>query len=80
MREMNGYIVSKTNSKSMLAFMNQMVPTLEHHMFRAASYDEIPQQWLEDLMMKFSHKPARSSVYTSPLQFWNELILSNRNE
>lgn len=80
MREMNGYIVSKTNNKSILAFMNQMVPTLEHHIYRAGSYEEIPQQWLEDLMMKFLHKHTGSPDYFSPLQFWNETISLKRNE
>ena len=74
MKEMNGYVVSRTNSKSILAFMNQMVPTLEHHFYHAGSYDEIPQQWLEDLMMKFPHKHKGSHEYFSPLQFWEETI------
>ena len=74
MKEMNGYVVSRTNSKSILAFMNQMVPTLEHHFYHAGSYDEIPQQWLEDLMMKFPHKHNGSHEYFSPLQFWEETI------
>lgn len=74
MQQMNGYVVSKTNSKSMLAFMNQMVVTLEHHIGSAESYDTIPQQWLEDLMMKFSHKSTGSNNYITPKLFWKETL------
>ena len=79
MNLMNGYVVSKTNSRSMLAFMNQMVPTLEHHIGRAGSYEKIPLDWLEDLMMEFIHNVSGETRYFTPLEFWQQIIAANKD-
>jgi hypothetical protein len=76
MQQMDGYVVSKTNSKSLLSFMNQMVYTLEYHTSRARSYETIPQDWLEDLMMEYLHGTPGGNDYTSPLKFWKGTIES----
>ena len=79
MNLMNGYVVSKTNSRSMLAFMNQMIPTLEHHIGRAGSYEKIPLDWLEDLMMEFIHNVSGETRYFTPLEFWQQIIAANKD-
>jgi hypothetical protein len=72
---MDGYIVSKTNSKAILAFMNNMVPTLEHHSFHSGNYDHIPQDWLEDLMMEYLHGGSYSKKnFSSPVKYWENIL------
>jgi hypothetical protein len=51
----NGYLVSKTQSKSMLAHMNQMIPQLEYDCYRFDQYDTISQEYMEDIMMDHFH-------------------------
>ena len=67
----NDYVVAKTNSRSMLAYMRQMLETLEYNCGRFQSYDEISETYLENLIMEmpFSMKEHRHK-YFSPMRYW----------
>lgn len=43
-----GFVVGKTDSRSMLARMNQMSYNIEYQCTRSESYEVIPLQWMED--------------------------------
>ena len=73
MGQMEGYIVSKTNSKSILAHMNQMVYHLEYHCSQVASYDSIPLDFLENGMMETLYQYGKSfHDYRSALDYWKQ--------
>ena len=70
-----GYTVSKTNSKSMLSFMNQIVFELEYDCRRFRDFDGISQDWLEDRMMDRLHQTGkRQTDYLTPLDYWRREI------
>ena len=72
---LDGYVVSKTNSKAMLAFMNQMVLNLEIHCRQSAAYDSIPLDWLEDFMMENLYGGSYSAEgYSTPKNYWQKLL------
>jgi hypothetical protein len=69
-----GYTVSKTNSKSVLAHMNQMVFELEYRGRMAEDYDHIPLDLIEDRMMdRLYQYGKRTHDYRTPFQFLQEL-------
>jgi hypothetical protein len=69
------YVVSKTNSKAMLAFMNQMVVNLEIHSRSAATYEAIPLDWMEDIMMDYLYGGSYSNErYSTPLKYWEKIV------
>lgn len=73
MKGANGYIVAKTNSKSMLAHMNQMVFQLEYDCLKFSSYETISLDYLEDRMMdNFYRSGKKENPYTTPLKFWKQ--------
>ena len=43
-----GFVVGKTDSRSMLARMNQMSYNIEYQCTKSASYEGIPIEWMED--------------------------------
>lgn len=70
-----GYTVSRTNSKSMLSFMNQLVFELEYECGRFGNFDDIDLDTLENRMMDRPHqtgKPGRD--YLTPLEYWRREI------
>ena len=69
----NDFVVAKTNSRSMLAYMRQMLETLEYNCGRFQSYEEISETYLEDLVMEmlFSSKERRHT-YFSPVRYWKK--------
>lgn len=73
--QVEGYSVSKTNSKSVLAHMNQMVFELEYRGRMADDYEHIPLDLIEDRMMDRLYKYGkRMHDYRSPLKYWKEEI------
>ena len=73
--QVEGYIVSKTNSKSMLASMNQIIFELEYDCTRFDDFDEIPLDWLEDKMMDRPHQTGKTwRGYMSPQGYWQKEI------
>ena len=70
-----GYTVSKTNSKSMLSFMNQLVFELEYDCRRFPNFDSISLDWLEDRMMDRPHQSGkRQTDYLTPLEYWRREV------
>ena len=71
MKEMDGYVVAKTNSKSMLAHMNQMVFLLEYVCSRSSSYESILPDQLEDILMDNLYQTGnKERPYITPKEFW----------
>jgi hypothetical protein len=71
----DGYTVSKTNSKSMLSFMNQIVFELEYYCHRFPSFDTIELNFLEDRMMDRLHQTGKKHMdYLTPLKYWQREI------
>jgi hypothetical protein len=65
------YTVSKTNSKSMLSFMNQIVFELEYGCRRSPNFESISLERLEDSMMDRPHQTGkRQTDYLTPVQYW----------
>jgi hypothetical protein len=74
MKEINGYVVAKTNSKSMLAHMNQIVWNLEYHCARYATYESIDLNFLEDLVMGYLYTGQKANTYTTAKKYWQEVL------
>jgi hypothetical protein len=67
----NNYMVAKTNSKSILAHMNQMVVQLEFDCSRFNSYDNISQDLLEGKMMGYLYQTGdRNKPYITAIDYW----------
>jgi hypothetical protein len=67
----DGYVVSKTNSKSLLSFMNQMVYELEFECSRFSGFEAIKLDLLEDKMMERLYQYGRKwHDYRTPLKYW----------
>lgn len=70
---MKDYVVSKTNNRSMLAHMNQMIMYLEALCKRYHNYSEIQEDFLEDTMMNYLYQSGNmAKPYTTPIDYWNE--------
>ena len=67
------YVVSKTNSRSMLAYINQMKINLEINCSRFDSYDYISQDLLEESMMNYLYQTGnKSNPYRTAVEFWKD--------
>jgi hypothetical protein len=75
MKQMGGYVVSKTNSKSMLAFMNQIILRLEIFI-QTHGYENIAQDNLEDSFMSYLHLYPGTKHYSSPMEQWEKILES----
>jgi hypothetical protein len=74
MQEAVGYVVAKTNSRSMLGRMNQMVYQLEFDCSRFETYEAISPDVLEDRMMDMLYGISRGK-YISPIRYWQQANL-----
>jgi hypothetical protein len=80
MAQIDSYIVAKTNSKSMLSYMNQMVMMLEIGCERYSAYESILQDKMENTMMKYLYSTGnKNNPYTTPGDYWKTFFsgLSN---
>jgi len=69
----NDYVVSKTNSRSMLAYINQMKINLEIHCRSMDSYDNISQALLEESIMRYPYQiNTKSNHYRTAIEYWRE--------
>lgn len=69
----NEYVVSKTNSRSMLAYMREMKLQLEFMCSKFNRYEDIDLASMENTMMQWPYKdPAKRSGYTTPIKYWKE--------
>ncbi|HEY4289184.1 MAG TPA: hypothetical protein VGN00_18915 [Puia sp.] len=70
-----GYTVSKTNSRSILGFMNQMAFEIEVHCQMTQRYDAISIDDLEGRMIDRIYQfGKRFHDYRTPLQYWEQEI------
>ena len=70
-----GYRVSRTNSKSMLSFMNQIVFELEYECGRFENFNDIDLDAIENRMMDRPHQVGKAGRdYLTPLEYWRQEI------
>lgn len=67
-----GYVVSKTDSRSMLSFMNQMTLHLEYRCFDYASYQLIDPGREEDIFIEWFSMDAATRRYRFTKDYWKE--------
>jgi hypothetical protein len=76
MKQMDSYIVAKTNSKSMLSYMNQMVIMLEIKCEKYPAYESILQDEMEDSMMKYLYSIGKKNgEYTTAGDYWKNFFV-----
>ncbi|MBO9202660.1 hypothetical protein J7I42_20395 [Niastella sp. MAH-29] len=69
----NEFVVSKTNSRSMLAHINQMKLSLQIHCSNFDSYANISQDLLEEFGMKYLYGiEGKSNSYRTAIQYWKD--------
>ncbi len=64
------YIVGKTNSRSMLAHINQMILQVTSYNLRFTDYDEIDTTVHEDIFMDWFYKSKGKKNYQTPQKYW----------
>ena len=75
MAQAEGYTVSKTNSRSLLSFMNQMAFELEDECRKAGSYESIALDDLEDRMIDRVYQfGKRLRDHRTPIDYWKQEI------
>ncbi len=74
----DGYVVSKTQSKSILSHMNQMVFHLEFNCRRFNNYEAISLDLLEEGMMGYLYQyGVKVNEYRTPLDYWKGKVVFN---
>lgn len=67
------YVVSKTNSRRMLGYMNEIKMQLEFMCSKSDTYEHIATDEMEDLMMNWIYQnPEKRSGYITPLRYWKD--------
>ncbi len=64
------YMVGKTNSKSMLAHINQMILQVTSYNLHFADYDQIDTAAHEDIFMDWLYKSKGQKDYQTPQKHW----------
>jgi len=67
-----GYVISKTNSKSMLASMNVLTFNMEFNCRRFPSYESINLDHIEDIYTNWLTMDKQSKKYRSIMDYWKE--------
>jgi hypothetical protein len=69
----NEFVVSKTNSRSMLAHINQMKLNLQANCMGFDSYANISQDFLEENMMDYLYSiSGKSNSFRTAMEYWKE--------
>jgi len=69
----NEYVVSKTNSRRMLGYMNEMKLQLEFMCSKFVRYEDIDLDQMETTMMGWPYKdPSNRRHYITPTDYWKE--------
>lgn len=76
---MEDYVVAKTNSRSMLAHMNQMCIGLEVSCNRFTDFEHILLDKLENDMMEYPYS-SKKNHYTTPFEYWQKELNLNGKE
>ena len=66
------YIIGKTNNKSMLGHINQMILQVTSFNLRYTSYSEIDTTAHEDIFTDWLYKNKGNKDYQTPLGFWKK--------
>ncbi|MBL7691467.1 MAG: hypothetical protein JNM41_07725 [Flavipsychrobacter sp.] len=67
------YVVSKTNSRRMLGYMNEIKLQLEFMCSKSNTYENIATDEMEDLMMNWLYQnPEKRSGYNTALKYWKD--------
>jgi len=73
MSHAESYVVAKTNSRSMLSYMNQMTLVLEWHDY--PSYENISLDEMEDQLINYLYSTKDKKLdYTSPGEYWRKFL------
>lgn len=73
MSHAESYVVAKTNSRSMLSYMNQMTLVLEWHDY--PSYEEISLDKMEDQLINYLYSTKDKKLdYTRPGEYWRKFL------
>ncbi len=73
-----GYVISKTNSKSVLASMNAITQNIEWRCSTFENYESIPVDEMEDTFMQWlSYDSARPYKFRCTVDYWKEKGLIN---
>ena len=68
-----GYVISKTNSKSILASMNVMTKNIEYRCSTFSSYDSINIDEMEDAFMEWLvYDPSKPNQFRRTYDYWKE--------
>jgi hypothetical protein len=66
--------IFSTNSRSTLAFMNQLMSNIEWHLSKAGSFDNIDYDKVEDIHSNFLYSiKGKSGKYESPLEILKQI-------
>ena len=68
-----GYVVGKTDSRSMLGRMNQMNYGVEYQCTKSATYEEIPLAWMEDQIAEYFYLDTINKKYRYLIDYFIEL-------
>ena len=73
---LDGYVVSKSNSQSMLAYINQVVYHFEYYCREMGSYDLISLDDMEEKLMEFLYGSNYSNQeeYSFPINEWEKKL------
>ena len=67
-----GYVISKTNSKSMLAHMNELTVNIEHHCRRFPLYQAIDLEYIENIHTDWMSFDKTLNKYRTVMEYWME--------
>jgi hypothetical protein len=67
-----GYIVSKTNSKSMLGSMNALTHNMEYNCRKFRTYESINLDYIEDIYLEWVTFDKTLNKYRDVMDYWKE--------
>jgi hypothetical protein len=68
-----GFVVGKTDSRSMLGRMNQINFHIEIQCTKSAAYEEIPLHWIEDQIADYPYLDPVTKKYRTLMDFFRDL-------
>jgi len=67
-----GYVISKTNSKSMLGSMNALTENMVYNCYKFPTYESINLNYIEDIYMGWLTVDKTTNKYRSIIDYWGE--------
>jgi hypothetical protein len=68
-----GYVVGKTDSKSMISRMNQINYIIEYRCTQSPSYEMIPLSWMEEQIADYLYLDPATKKYRHLIDYFKEL-------